>query len=243
MNDTLLEINHVTKSFKDGEQNLTVLNQVSLKVERGNLIAIVGPSGSGKTTLLSIAGLLQSVDEGEICINKKRISQKNEKEKSRIRLNEIGFIFQQSNLIPYLTVEEQLKLVLKLAKKSWEQHKIYVAELLESMGILHKKSHYPHQLSGGQKQRVAIARSLINNPSIILADEPTASLDSSRSFEVMSLLANEIKKNQKAGIVVTHDETILPLCDQVFYMKDGRIHSLVGKQESEKAETECILLN
>nr|WP_276207713.1 ABC transporter ATP-binding protein [Paludifilum halophilum] len=150
-------------------------------------------------------------------------NKESDRRKSNIRLNEIGFVFQQANLVPYLNAEEQLLLVSSLAKRSKKEARIATDDLLSSVGLKNKKHHTPDQLSGGEKQRVAIARALMNQPSILLADEPTASLDSDRSWQVITLLSEQIKKRNRSGLLVTHDETILPLCDRVYQMKDGKI--------------------
>ncbi|WP_110112150.1 ABC transporter ATP-binding protein [Bacillus sp. CGMCC 1.16541] len=221
MNNVPLQLHNVTKTFKDGDKDIAVLNSVSFQAMKGELVAILGPSGSGKSTFLSIAGLLQGFDEGEMFINGQSVAALTEKEAAKLRLHELGYVFQASHLVPYLNVHEQLALMFQMAKKKVSRNQ--VDGLLHAVGLSHRKNHYVHQLSGGEKQRVAIARAFVNNPSIILADEPTPSLDSERSWDIVELLANEVKERKKAAIMVTHDETVLPLCDRVYYMMDGQL--------------------
>lgn len=197
---TAIEFKNVKKSYKDGDTTIQALKETNLSVEAGEFVAIIGPSGSGKSTFLTIAGGLQSSSEGEVRINDHSFSEKNNKERTKIRFKEIGFILQASNLIPFLTVEKQLVLVDKVDKK-YE----YDNELFEELEIDHLKKKHPEDLSGGERQRVAIARALYHDPAIILADEPTASLDTDRAFEVVKILAQEAKSKNKAIIMVTHD--------------------------------------
>ncbi|MBW3112151.1 ABC transporter ATP-binding protein [Bacillus sp. MCCB 382] len=214
---SILELNGVTKTYKQGHEQLTVLDHLSMRVDSGEFGAILGPSGSGKSTLLSIVGALTRPSSGEVIINGCNVHAMNGKEQTSLRLKEIGFIFQQSNLVPFLTVEEQLLLVGKLTKqKDGLQER--AVELLTHLGLEERLSHYPEQLSGGEQQRVAIARALMNEPKLILADEPTASLDRERGKSVVDLLVKETKERNIATIMVTHDETMIGKCDWVYRM-------------------------
>lgn len=183
----------------------------------------VGPSGSGKSTFLAIAGALLHATKGEVIINGKNLNELKPKELAQLRLKEIGFILQTSNLVPYLNVLEQLLVVKKMSGKLVKEDKDYAKALLQSLGLLEKLEKLPEQLSGGERQRVAIARAFINDPSIILADEPTASLDSKNAHEVVQLIAKEAKTRNKAAIMVTHDEQMLEYCDKVYQMEDGKL--------------------
>ncbi|MGX9135524.1 ABC transporter ATP-binding protein [Rummeliibacillus sp. JY-2-4R] len=216
-----LQIKNVTKTYDEGYSKVTALNNASMEVKTGELVAIVGPSGSGKSTLLSIAGALLKPTSGSILINNREITSLSSKELSKFRLNEIGFILQTSNLIPYLKVIDQLILVTKMAGKPSKEGEEKAKKLLAELGLGGKFNKYPNELSGGERQRVAIARSFMNNSTIILADEPTASLDSKRAHEVVQLIADEVKKRNKAAIMVTHDERMLKYCDKVYKMEDG----------------------
>ena len=218
---TGLQLKNVTKRYQEGDTTLTALKNVSLSIEKGEFIAIIGPSGSGKSTLLSIAGALLKPSEGEVIINNKNIADLPDKELSKVRLLNIGFILQTSNLIPYLPAIDQLLLVRQMAGKVTAQHKQLAKELLSDLGLAEKVGKFPNELSGGERQRVAIARSFMNESDIILADEPTASLDSNRAFEVVQLIAKEVKMRNKAAIMVTHDERMLQYCDKVYRMEDG----------------------
>jgi len=218
-----LILEQVEKTFKDGDKENQVVKNLSFGLKTGEVVAIIGPSGSGKSTFLSIAGALQSPDKGKVIINGTDIATFSDIDKANIRLNHLGYIFQTSNLVPYLKVEEQLSLVLKMANQWTKESKRKINEMLVAVGMVQRSKFYPHQLSGGEKQRVAIARAFINDPEIILADEPTASLDSNRSMAIIELISKIVKEQNKSAIIVTHDEQILPLCDRIYVMKDGQL--------------------
>ncbi|GEM04875.1 ABC transporter ATP-binding protein [Halolactibacillus miurensis] len=218
-----LEVKQINKRFKDGETYIDVLQNIDFSIKKGEFVAIVGPSGSGKSTLLSIIGALLTTDDGDVLINGKTVKNLDEGQRSDVRLNDIGFIFQTAELLPYLHAEDQLDLVAKLNKMDKKQRKARAKALLTDVGLEKRRKHYPHQLSGGEKQRVAVARAFMNDPALILADEPTASLDESRSHEIVSLIKQEVKAKSKAAIMVTHDESLLTYCDRVFRMKDHHL--------------------
>ncbi len=218
-----IHLKNVSKLYQQGENQVLALDNVSLTVEPGEFIAVIGPSGSGKSTFLAIAGALLHASKGEVVVNGKILNELKSKDLVRLRLEEIGFILQTSNLIPYLNVLEQLLVVKKMAGKLVKQDQEYAKGLLQDLGLTEKLKKLPEQLSGGERQRTAIARAFINNPSIILADEPTASLDSKRAHEVVQLIAKEAKTRNKAAIMVTHDERMLEYCDKVYRMEDGRL--------------------
>lgn len=223
MSEEKLVLESVSKSFGDGENAVDVLNDLSLRVKAGELVAIVGPSGSGKSTFLSIAGALLSPSRGRVMIDGDEINNMSSAQMNSIRLKKIGFIFQSANLIPYLTVRDQLLLVTELEGNRNKGAKKRADDLLEKLGLAHRKHHYPESLSGGERQRVAIARAWMNNPEIIFADEPTASLDSERGRAVVQMLADEVKLRGKAAVMVTHDHRMLDLCDRVVWMEDGKL--------------------
>ena len=216
----VLEFKNVTKSYQDGNKEIEALKETNFKIEEGQFIAIIGPSGSGKSTFLTLAGGLQTPSKGQIIINGKDYTNLSEKERSKLRFNDIGFVLQASNLVPFLTAKQQLELVDRINKKrkqSLQDQKL----LFKELGIDHLENKLPKDLSGGERQRLAIARALYNNPAIILADEPTASLDSDRAFEVVDLLLKECKEKNKSIIMVTHDNRMIEKCDHVYRMKDG----------------------
>ena len=220
---TGIVLDNVSKYYKVGDQELRVLNHVSITVHPGQFVAVIGPSGSGKSTFLSIAGALLEPSEGDVIINGIRLSGLKPKELAKLRLEQIGFIFQSSNLVPYLTVLDQLLVVKKMAGSMTNKDKRFAQELLEEVGLGDKLHKFPDQLSGGERQRTAIARAFMNDPSIILADEPTASLDTQRAFEVVELISHGVRSRNKAAIMVTHDERLLKYCDKVYQMLDGNL--------------------
>ncbi|MBJ8029455.1 ABC transporter ATP-binding protein [Bacillus cereus group sp. N21] len=220
---SLLKLEEVSKVYGEGNTEVTALHPISLDVMAGEFIGIVGPSGSGKSTLLSIAGALLSPSKGNIYIREQNITRLSEKEMTDIRLRKIGFIFQFANLVPYLNVKEQLLYIAKLKKEDRKESEKRVDHLLAAFGLSQRKNHYPNQLSGGEKQRVAIARAFMNNPDLILADEPTASLDSKRGREVVERMKREVKESQKAAIMITHDERMLDVCDRILTLRDGKL--------------------
>ncbi|MFV5896770.1 MULTISPECIES: ABC transporter ATP-binding protein [unclassified Bacillus cereus group] len=220
---SLLKLDKVSKVYGEGNTEVTALHPMSLDVKAGEFIGIVGPSGSGKSTLLSIAGALLSPSKGDIYIREQNITKLSEKEMTDIRLKKIGFIFQFANLVPYLNVKEQLLYIAKLKKESKQESEKRADHLLAAFGLGERKNHYLNQLSGGEKQRVAIARAFMNNPDLILADEPTASLDSKRAREVVEMMKREVKESQKAAIMITHDERMLDVCDRILTLRDGQL--------------------
>ncbi|HHB2168731.1 ABC transporter ATP-binding protein [Bacillus sp. SI2] len=220
---SLLKLDKVSKVYGEGNTEVTALHPISLDVKAGEFIGIVGPSGSGKSTLLSIAGALLSPSKGDIYIREKNITKLSEKKMTDIRLKKIGFIFQFANLVPYLNVKEQLLYIAKLKKENKQESEKRADHLLAAFGLGERKNHYPNQLSGGEKQRVAIARAFMNNPDLILADEPTASLDSKRAREVVEMMKREVKESQKAAIMITHDERMLDVCDRILTLRDGQL--------------------
>lgn len=216
-------LDNITHTFEDGGMKRTVLEHLSLQVSAGEFVAVMGPSGSGKSTFLSIAGALLEPTSGSVLVDGESIEGKEKQALSDMRLNKIGFIFQSANLIPYLKVEEQLMLVGKLGDMDKAKANKRVRELVHKLGLEHRRGAYPDKLSGGERQRVAIARALMNDPAVLLADEPTASLDASRGMDVVRMIASEAKERGKSAIMVTHDERVLPLCDRVLYLENGRL--------------------
>ena len=210
----------VTKIFGEGGSKYVALENINFEAESGQLILVVGPSGSGKTTFLTIAGGLQTPTNGDVKINDSTINSLSKKQ-TKLRLEKIGFILQSYNLVPFLTVEEQFKFVDKLKKQNLTEQKLH--ELLSDLGLLELLKKYPNQLSGGQKQRVAIARALYTDPDYILADEPTAALDTDRSMKVIELLRDLAHKRNKIIIVVTHDLRLKDMADKVYQIIDGKM--------------------
>lgn len=216
---TLIEMIDVTKDFLNGDDVIQALKKTNFSAGEGELVAIIGPSGSGKSTFLTILGGLQRPTTGQVLIEGKSFSQLNDKQKTKVRFSKIGFILQQSNLIPFLNVREQMMLHDRISKN--KTHKEWLDELMTAVDVKRLEKKYPNELSGGERQRVAIAKALYHNPSVIFADEPTASLDSKRAFDVIKLLKEQTKAQKKATIMVTHDERLIDYCDKVYVIVDG----------------------
>ncbi|EMF0148882.1 ABC transporter ATP-binding protein [Enterococcus hirae] len=215
----ILTMKNIVKTFGSGHTEVTALKGINFNVKQGEFVSIIGPSGSGKSTFLTISGGLQTPTSGEIAINGQSFSDLSEKKRADLRFKEIGFILQSSNLIPFLKVKEQFYLVDRVSHQ--KQNETVIDDLLKSLDIYDLKESNPRDLSGGERQRVAIARALFNDPSLILADEPTASLDTDHAFEVVKLLVKEAHEKQKATVMVTHDARMIKWSDRVYRMKDG----------------------
>jgi len=214
-----LEITDAVLELGDGESRVRALDEVSLTVQPGEFVAVVGPSGSGKSSLLAIAGALSHPDSGTVKVHGTDLRTLSRRALSRFRLTNLGFVFQSGNLLPALTSADQLRLAAKLAGTRG----VDVDALLASVGMAHRAGHRPGQLSGGERQRVDIARALVNSPSLLLVDEPTAALDRRRSHEVVQLLAERAHQDGVAIVMVTHDRDVLEYCDRVLEMVDGRL--------------------
>ncbi|WP_416434815.1 ABC transporter ATP-binding protein [Lactococcus lactis] len=221
---TILKMENVKKSFGSGHNEIQALKGIDLAVNQGEFVSIIGPSGSGKSTFLTIAGGLQSPTSGNISINGLDFTPLSEKKRSKLRFKEIGFILQSSNLIPYLTIEEQFLLIDKINHEKLTSKK--GIELLKSLDILDLKDKHPSYLSGGERQRAAIARALFNEPNLILADEPTASLDTEHAYQVVELLRQEAHLKNKATIMVTHDQRMIKNSDSIYKIEDGLLSKI-----------------
>ena len=228
---TILELRNVTRNFVEAGSQVTALKKTNFSIAEGEFVAVVGPSGSGKSTFLTIAGGLQNPTSGEVIIHNKDITKLSTKELSKVRLASVGFILQASNLVPYLTVEKQLILIDRVMGRARDTKAM--KSIFKSLGLTKLRGKYPSDLSGGERQRAAIAKVLYGSSELILADEPTASLDTSRAFEVVELLARETRQRNKATIMVTHDERLLRFCDAVYEMSDGTLK----KRRGHKKET------
>lgn len=217
-----LKIEHVDQFFGTGASRVQVLHDVNFEAKAGELSLILGPSGSGKSTLLTIAGGLLTPTNGNVQVAGVELGQASAKQKEQLRLNHLGFVLQAYHLLPFLTVNEQFKLV-DHVKKSGNLSADALTQLLEELGLTPFVNAYPSSLSGGQQQRVAIARALYPDPAVVLADEPTAALDSTRVMQVGQLLQDLAHDRQKAVVIVTHDVRLRALADHVYDMVDGRL--------------------
>ena len=219
--DKILEVKNLSKVYGKGETMVKALDNVSFSVEQGEFVAIIGPSGSGKSTLLHILGGVDTPTNGSVIINNTDISTLNETALAIFRRRQIGLIYQFYNLIPILTVEENITLPLLLDGR--KPDKRLIESLVNRLGLSKRLTHLPNQLSGGQQQRVSIGRALVNNPALMLADEPTGNLDSENSKEIISLLRKLNKENNQTVIIITHDEKIALSADRIISVQDGKI--------------------
>ncbi|MGL5379349.1 ABC transporter ATP-binding protein [Clostridium sp.] len=224
----ILKVENLCKSYGGDAFIVNALNNVSLSINKGEFVCILGESGSGKSTLLNLLGALDTPTSGEIIINGTNILSKKEDQLALFRRKEIGFIFQHYNLIPVLNVEENICLPILLDNKKID--KIYINELITMLGLKKRASHLPSELSGGEQQRAAIARSLVNKPAIILADEPTGNLDSKTSDQVLRLLKLSVKKYNQTLIMITHNLEIAKIADRIIILSDGKIVENKGRK-------------
>lgn len=224
---TIFTIDEVTKTFTNGEVDEQVLKGINISLREGEITALVGASGSGKSTILTIAAGLQSATDGKVLFEGQNMADMNQDQIRKIRASEFGFVFQSSHLVPFLTVEEQLLLMLDVSetKLKKREQQVEVEKILKLVDMDHRKDAYPASLSGGEKQRVAIARAIIHKPKMLFADEPTASLDSKRSKDVMTLIRELTKTLNITTLMVTHDEEMLTYADHIITMKDGLVLS------------------
>lgn len=221
----LFKIDNLIKNFQNGEVEEQVLRGIDLTLKKGEVTALVGASGSGKSTLLTIAAGLQPATDGEVIFNGENLTKMKQDRVRQIRAEQFGFIFQASHLVPFLNVEEQLMLMLDVSgsKLKKQEKKQEIDRILKLVGMDHRKDAYPSSLSGGEKQRIAISRAIIHKPTIVFADEPTASLDSKRSKEVMRLIQDLTRTLNITTLLVTHEEEMLQYADKIITMKDGLI--------------------
>lgn len=229
MAEQILSMHDISKSYFLNQEEQIVLNWINLTVDRGDFIAILGPSGSGKSTLMNIIGCLDSPTGGEYMLSNQKIADRNEKELAEIRNQEIGFVFQQFQLLPRLNAWQNVELPLIYAGIPEKERKKRSMEMLDKVGLIEKMNHRPNQLSGGQQQRVAIARALVTQPTILLADEPTGALDQKNGQQIMGLF-RELNEEGKSIIMITHDQAIAKNAGRIFNILDGQLR---------EARTEC----
>jgi len=230
-NQYILETNNVTKIYDSNGLNVRAVDEVSIQIKAGEFIGLVGPSGSGKTTMLAMLATLLNSTKGHILIDRQDLASMSDKQRTKFRREKIGFTFQTNNLVPYLTALENVELMLRLNNKKSRSSRQRAKDLLIRLGLDDRLNSLPAQLSGGQQQRVAIARSLIHDPSLVLADEPTASLDTERANQVVGIFADLIHEEKRAGIMVTHDLRMCKYVDKVIQMVDGKVARVITSPE------------
>lgn len=223
----VIETKRVTKIYDSSGLHVKAVDEVSIRVKAGEFVGLVGPSGSGKTTMLAMLATLLRETEGNLSIDGNDLGSMSDRQRTKFRREKIGFTFQANNLVPYLTALENVELMLRLNKKNGKECRRRAEQLLTRLGLSDRLHNLPAQLSGGQQQRVAIARSLIHDPSVVLADEPTANLDTERAHQVVGIFADLIHEEKRAGIMVTHDLRMTKYVDKVLQMVDGRIAQVV----------------
>jgi putative ABC transport system ATP-binding protein len=227
-----LDVEHLSKTFGEGEQTVHAVKDVSFVTEPGEFVAIVGPSGSGKTTLLAMVGGLLTPSSGSIVVNGRDIAQIRGGEQAAYRRERVGYVFQANNLLPFLTARENLLVISQITRANRKAAGIRANQLLEELGLTARANALVTELSGGERQRVTIGRALMNDPELVLVDEPTASLDSERGRQVVDSLIREVKSRNKLGLMVTHDLAMANLADRILAMHDGAMTELA------KAETQ-----
>lgn len=223
MSELLLKTEELGKVFKMDGRTISALSEVNLQIKKGDFISIMGPSGSGKTTLLNMLGCLDKPTKGKVVLDGKDVTKVSEKDLYKIRRHEVGFVFQTFNLMPYLNAVENVELPMEGTKKSKDEKKQRARELLKLVGLSDREDHRPHRLSAGEQQRVAIARALANNPSIVLADEPTGNLDARTKYEVIRLLSKLNSEQGTTIIMVTHDSHIAAQAGRMLTLSDGKL--------------------
>lgn len=218
----MIKISNLQKYYRTEEIETIALNELSMHIKQGEFVAVMGPSGCGKSTLLNIIGLLDDLDDGSYVFNGTEVAKYKERKRADLRKNNIGFVFQSFNLIDELSVYENVELPLIYTNVPAKERKERVEAVLEKVQIMHRRNHFPQQLSGGQQQRVAVARAVVNNPKLILADEPTGNLDSNNGNEVMELLT-ELNEAGTTIVMVTHSEHDAKFADRIIRMLDGQV--------------------
>lgn len=226
-----IELKNVYKYFEVGRNKIVANDNINLNIDEGELVIIVGASGAGKTTLLNLIGGMDTLSDGEIIVDKKNLSKMNEKELTKYRRDDVGFVFQFYNLIPNLTSIENVELASEIAKDNMDAEKA-----LDEVGLSHRKNSFPSQLSGGEQQRVAIARAIAKNPKLLLCDEPTGALDYKTGKSILKLLQDTAKNLNTTVIIITHNGAIKDIADKVFELKDGTIVNSYVNEHPENVE-------
>jgi len=236
----IIETHVVSKIYHSNNMTITAVDRAEVSINAGEFVGLVGPSGSGKTTMLAMLAALLTPTEGQVIIDGQDLAGMSEAQRVDFRRSRIGFTFQANNLVPYLTVLENVELMLRLNNLYTRTSRDKARDLLKRLGLEDRINNLPNQLSGGQRQRVAIARSMIHDPSVILADEPTASLDTQRAYQVTQDYSELIHENGKAGIMVTHDLRMCKYVDKIIQIEDGKIISILDTKPEIEALISCV---
>jgi len=223
MSNTVLELSKLTRSFSQGEDRLDILKNADLTIHPGEIVALVGPSGAGKSTLLQIAGLLERPDDGEILIDATPTTKLSDREKTRLRRNHLGFVYQYHHLLPEFSAMENIVIPQMINTKTKKEAEVRARELLDAVALGKRAHHRPAELSGGEQQRIAIARALANKPKLLLADEPTGNLDPGTSDHVFNLLLNEVRKEGLAALIATHNPALAQRMDRIVRLENGHL--------------------
>lgn len=234
-NEPIIQLKDIRRHYQMGDETINALDGVSLDIHRNDYVAIMGPSGSGKSTLMNILGCLDTPSEGDYLLNGTNVSQMNDNALAEVRNREIGFVFQTFNLLPRSTALENVALPLIYAGKSRSERSKTASKVLEEVGLADRMHHRPNELSGGQRQRVAVARALVNKPSILLADEPTGNLDTRTSYDIMSLFA-DLHRDGQTIILVTHEEDIAEYAHTIIRLRDGKVESITENENIRSIE-------
>jgi len=223
MNKAVLELQNLNRSFTQGHDQLDILKEACLMIHPGEIVALVGPSGAGKSTLLQTAGLLERPDSGEILIDGVETTKLSDREKTRLRRNHLGFVYQYHHLLPEFSAQENIVIPQMINGKTKKEAQIRAQELLEAVSLAKRGEHRPAELSGGEQQRIAIARALANKPKLLLADEPTGNLDPATSDHVFNLLLDEVRKEGLAALIATHNPTLAQRMDRIVKLENGNL--------------------
>ncbi len=223
MNKAVLELQNLNRSFSQGHDRLDILKEASLTIHPGEIVALVGPSGAGKSTLLQTAGLLERPDSGEILIDGVETTKLSDREKTRLRRNHLGFVYQYHHLLPEFSAQENIVIPQMINGKTKKEAQIRAQELLEAVSLAKRGQHRPAELSGGEQQRIAIARALANKPKLLLADEPTGNLDPATSDHVFNLLLDEVRKEGLAALIATHNPALAQRMDRIVKLENGNL--------------------
>ncbi len=240
MTDIILSLSNIYKSFTQGKTTLNILNGANLEIKKGEIVALIGPSGSGKSTLLYTAGLLDKIDSGEIVIDGKNCNKLSDNAKTKIRLQKMGFVYQQHNLFADFSALENVMLPMLVNGKSKKQAKIEATQKLEKVGLGERINHKPSELSGGEQQRVAIARALANNPALLLADEPTGNLDPYNSESVFENLLNLVKNDGMTAFIATHNPELAKKMDRQIALVEGKLYDIKNADDKAFLKTNPI---